>query len=179
MKIKENNFVYQLQIKNEKALAYIISEYGGLVMSVIRKHLFLMEDMEEECFDDVFLSVWEHSSSFDEEITSFKNWIAGIARYKAIDYLRKYRTRLDDIGLDGITVSNEDQELLKLIDREISEEMDQMLSCLNDTDKQLFMKLYVEEKEIDVVCEETGMNKNVIYKRLSRGKQKIRSQFSR
>lgn len=91
MKIKESNYLQELNRHNENALSFVITQYGGLVMSIIRKHLYYMEDKQEECFDDVFLNVWNHIESFDETKTSFKNWIAGIARYRSIDYLRKYR----------------------------------------------------------------------------------------
>ena len=39
------------------------------------------------------------------------------------------------------------------------------------------MKLYVEEKNIDDISSETGLKREVIYNRISRGKNKIRSLF--
>ena len=44
-------------------------------------------------------------------------------------------------------------------------------------DQELFMKLYVEEKTMEQVSEETGMKKEVIYNHISRGKHKIRRQY--
>ena len=52
-----------------------------------------------------------------------------------------------------------------------------MLECLKPLDRELFMKLYVEDKTIEQVSEETGMKKEIIYNRLSRGKNKIRRQY--
>lgn len=52
--------------------------------------------------------------------------------------------------------------------------LEQMLSCLNETDRSLFLKLYVEEADINEVSRETGMKKSSIYNRLSRGKKHIR-----
>ena len=51
----------------KKALAYVIDEYGGLLMSVIRKHLFYLPEKQEECFDDVLLKIWQNIESFHEE----------------------------------------------------------------------------------------------------------------
>lgn len=64
-----------------------------------------------------------------------------------------------------------------MIEREISEEVEMMLDSLKPSDRELFMKLYVEEKPIDQVSRETGIKKEVIYNRLSRGKRKLRKQF--
>ena len=47
MKIGEKNYIKQLRLHNEKALAYVIDEYGGLIMSVIRKHLFYLPEKQE------------------------------------------------------------------------------------------------------------------------------------
>ncbi len=40
--------------------------------------------------NDVLLAVWEHIEGNNSDKSSLKNWIAGIARYKAIDCKRKY-----------------------------------------------------------------------------------------
>lgn len=170
------NFIIGIKNRNEEALCYIIEKYGGLVRSVIGKHLYLLREEQEECFDDVFLNVWEHINSFDERQNSFKNWIAGIARYKSIDYLRRYRKRFEDVALPE-NVAVEDQELLRLIDREISEETEAILQCLKPADRDLFEKLYIEEMSMEAVCESLQTNPNVIYKRVSRVRKRMRERF--
>lgn len=82
MKITEKNYIQQLQLHNEEALIYVIDMYGGLLKAVIRKHLFTMPQKQEECMNDVLLSIWEHAASFDDEKNSFKNWAAAIAGTK-------------------------------------------------------------------------------------------------
>lgn len=177
MKIKESNYLQELNRHNENAISFVITNYGGLVMSIIRKHLYYMEDKHEECFDDVFLNVWYHIESFDETKTSFKNWIAGIARYRSIDYLRKYRHELEELNWEDTTQAKEDDGLLELIENEISEETDQMLRCLSKEDRELFWKLYVDELPTELVSQETGIGRSALYKRVSRGKKKIRESY--
>ncbi|MCI8377916.1 MAG: sigma-70 family RNA polymerase sigma factor [Lachnospiraceae bacterium] len=177
MRIGENNYIEQLSLHNEAALIYVIDTYGGLLKSVISKHLFVMPDRVEECLNDVLLSIWENISSFDGKRNSFKNWAAAIARYQAIDYLRKYKRELQQVEIEDTLVSEEDRMFGRLIDGEISEEMESMLSCLNEKDRMLFWKLYVEEEPMEEVSRETGMKKEVIYNRLSRGKRRIRKQY--
>lgn len=177
MRIGENNYIEQLCLHNEAALIYVIDIYGGLLKSVISKHLFAMPDRVEECLNDVLLNIWENISSFDESRNTFKNWAAAIARYQAIDYLRKYQRELQQVEIEDTLVSKEDVMFERLVDEEISEEIESLLSCLNEKDRILFWKLYVEEKPMEEVSRETGMKKAVIYNRLSRGKRRIRKQY--
>lgn len=192
MKIGEDNYIQQLQSHNEKALLYVIDAYGGLLMAVIRKHLFCLPDKQEECFDDVLLNIWQHISSFDGQKSTFQNWAAAVARYRAIDYLRQYQreqktARIEEAGAclignlrrDGFENGMEESILDRLEENALSDPMEQMLSCLKPADRELFLKLYAEEKDIGQVSRETGMKKEVIYNRLSRGKKKIRRQFIR
>ena len=174
MKIGEKNYIKQLRLHNEKALAYVIDEYGGLLMSVIRKHLFYLPERQEECFDDVLLKIWQNIDSFDENKNSFKNWAAAVAKYQAIDYLRCYQREAENVNIDDTVIVHEDKTLAQIVDKEISREVEQMLSCLKPKDRDLFCKLYVEEKTMKQVSLETGMKHEVIYNRLSRGKKKLR-----
>lgn len=174
--INDENFLTEIKNRNEDALCYIIEKYGGLVRSVIGKHLYLLREEQEECFDDVFLDIWEHIDSFCKSQNSFKNWIAGIARYRSIDYLRRYRKRFEDVALSE-NIATEDRELLRLIEQEISEETEAILQCLKPEDRDLFEKLYIEEMPMEAVCESFQTNQNVIYKRISRARKRMKERF--
>ena len=163
--------------KRQEALLYVIDVYGGLIKSVISKHLFAMPDKIDECLDDVLLNIWENISSFDESRSTFKNWAAAVAKYRAVDYLRKYRQELQQVNIEDVLLPQEDAMLERLVQEEISEEMESLLSCLSESDRSLFWKLYVEEKPIEEVSQETGMKKAVIYNRISRGKRRVRKQY--
>ena len=178
MKVGETNYIQQLQLHNEKALIYVIDKYGGLLMAVIRRHLFTMPQRQEECFNDVLLNIWQNISCFDESKNTFKNWAAAIAKYRAIDYLRKYRKELLTVDIDDTVIVQEDSMLAEMIEKEMSQELEKMLECLEPRDRVLFLKLYVEEESIEQVSKETGMKREVIYNRLSRGKKKLRRQIS-
>lgn len=178
MKINKNNFIVQLQRHNEKALMYIIDEYGGLLNSIIRKHLFTRPDCQEECLNDVLLNIWNNIDRFDETKNNFKNWIAAIAYYRSIDYLRQYQKEQNQVNIEDAELSQEDMMLKQLVEKDFSEELERMLSYLNPLDRQLFIKLYAEEESIEQISQETGMQKSVIYNHISRGKKKIRDHFS-
>ena len=180
MKIKESNFVEELSRRNEKALEYVMVHYGGLVKSVVHRYLNVLSQYEEECTNDVFFAVWEHIDSYDPTRNPFANWIGGIARLKALDYKRKYANHLLETSWDNAqhaeTVDNA-IELHTQFEEEFSEETKQMLSCLKPQDRDLFLKLYVEEKPFDEISKEMNIKKPVVYNRLSRSKKKLRALF--
>lgn len=171
MNITNENVVTELRKRNEKALHFIIDTYGGLITSIVQKHLFSLEDMQEECIDDILLAVWNHIEKFDEEKNTLKNWLAAVAKYKAIDTCRKYVKRAEKDELhEGVHVATKDYDVVSL-------EMERMLDHLKKEDKEIFMKRYVEEESVEEIAESMGMKSGIIYNRLSRGRQKLRSLF--
>lgn len=175
MKITEDNFITQLKKKNEKALHYVVEEYGWLIQTVVRKHLASIPNYEDECINDVLLAVWTHIENYHPDESSFSNWLAGIARYKAIDYKRKYMiTSLQQIFEDSDYVMP-DNTLDRLLAKEMQEEVRAMLSCLSSEDQQIFKRHFFEEVEIDEIAKEMGLKRSAIYNRISRGRKKLRA----
>ncbi len=181
MKITDKNFIGEISRRNEKALEYCMTRFGGLVKAVIRRHLGCLRQYEEECINDVFFAVWEHISSYDEKRNSFDNWIAGVARIKALDCRRRYARHLAELSWEEQEPqmhSREGQPEALVLQQEIAEEIQKLLECLKPQDRELFRKVYIEEQDLEEVSRNTGMSKPVIYNHLSRGKKKIRSIFA-
>jgi len=177
MKIKEENFILQLRKKNEKALDYVIDNYGWVVKSIVQKHLYNLKSVQDECINDILLGIWNNIESFDESKSGFKNWVAGIAKFKSIDYKRKYLKGLEYENIDDLNISAPDTTHEEIIKNELDDDINEMLNCLKEKDRDLFYKLYVEEKEVKDVSFETGLKRDVIYNRLARGKKKIQKLF--
>lgn len=177
MRINDSNVVQQLTKRNEKALYYIIDRYGGLIKKVIQKYLYNLESVQEECLDDVLLSIWDNIGSYDESRNSLKNWIAAIAKYRAIDYQRKYQRYLEQKDIDNEMVESPFDVEAHVTGNMLSRTTEKMLGHLKKEDQTLFIKHYAEEKSIDELADEMGMEKSVIYNRLSRGRKKLRMLF--
>lgn len=130
--ITQKNFVEKLKRRNEKALEYVIREYGGYVKAAVNHNLAGLPEEMEECMDDVFLDVWEHIERFDAAKGSFRNWIISIARFRSIDYLRRYsRTCMEE------DVSNYESKLARndridTLEQEISTETEKLLEGLKE-----------------------------------------------
>ncbi len=115
LKISEENFIEQVKKGNEKALEYVIDNYAWILKTVIKKHLFYLPNLYEECMNDCLLNIWENIDSYDENRSSFKNWIGGIAKYKSIDYTRKYLKDLENQNIEDVTVAVEDNSLKEIL----------------------------------------------------------------
>ncbi|GAA0076694.1 sigma-70 family RNA polymerase sigma factor [Clostridium sp. CTA-5] len=177
MKINEGNFIPGLINKNEKALDYVIDNYGWIIKSIVKKHLYNLKSTQEECINDILLGIWNNIKSFNQDKGDFKNWVAGIAKFKCIDYKRKYLKGLEYENIDDLNISIPDNAHKGIIKNELDDDINEMLNCLKENDKDLFYKVYIEEKEINDITKEMGVKREVIYNRLSRGKKKIQKIF--
>lgn len=178
MKINERNFIAQLCKGNEQALAYVIDTYGGLIYSVVRKQLSALPELQQECVNDVLLAIWQHCDSFDETRSTFANWVAGICRYKAIDCRRTWLNRLQAQPLEAAEWIADEKSKAAMLEQEIFEELEQMLSCLGEEDRKIFKALYLEGCSVEEVADAMGMKRSNVYNRVSRGRSRLRQTYS-
>ncbi|MGC7873309.1 sigma-70 family RNA polymerase sigma factor [Desulfosporosinus sp. SYSU MS00001] len=174
MKIDETNFIVLLKKREEKALDYLICNYGWLIKSIVKKNLYGLKNLQGECINDILLAVWLHIEDFDEKKKPFKNWLGAVSTYKCIDYKRKYLRELEIENIEDLSLASSayvDRELLK---NELDEDVEQLLNHLKSEDKKLFIDHFVQEKDIKALSEEMNLKPSVIYNRLSRAKNKLR-----
>ena len=84
--MNERELVEGIARKDEEAARTLVEQYGGLLRAAIRRHAPGLD--EEDLLADALLAVWQNIQSFDRR-GSFKNWAAAVARYRAIDAVRK------------------------------------------------------------------------------------------
>ena len=181
-KINDDNYIERLRCKDERALEYVVKKYGGLLYSILRNRLSLAPDVVDECFDDVLMKVWEHADDYDESRCEFKSWLAAIARYRAIDYLRKVKREeerlayesIDDMQLEpGAYDSN-----IIAIEEAIESETQSMLSCLSPADGEILRRIYLEGDSVDEVSRDMNIPKEQIYNHTSRSRRKLRKVYA-
>ena len=153
----------------------LIDNYGGIIASVVRKHLGTLINYEEECINDVLLSIWESIDGYDRDKNTFKNWICAISKYKAIDYKKKYLSKIEYMDMSE-TIYYIDEQLLK---SEIEEEVNDILSHLNESDRTLFKQHYLEGHTLKEIAFKNNISVSNIYNRISRGRKKIRERISK
>ena len=130
MTIRKENLVMQLRLHHEKALQVLLAEHGERLLSIIRKHLFTLPHLQQDCLVDIIQTIWDHIASFDEK-NEFENWIGSVARYRCLEFLKLHRT---------------EATIAWLIEKEIAEEEEVMASCLEPDEQRLFFCFYRGEE---------------------------------
>lgn len=157
--------------KKKKGLELLIDQYGGLITAIVRKHLGTLKSYEEECVNDVLLAVWHHIDRFDSEKNTFKNWVAAIAKYKAIDYQRKYiKTQHESLSEAGVGETSEVHNIQ-------TDDVEELLGHLSEGDRELFKAYYLQEVELKQIAEKQQTTISNLYNRLSRGRKKLKAIF--
>ena len=177
MQITEANFLIKAKQQDERALEYIISQYGWVMKTVVDKHLYHLEAYKEECINDTLLGIWQNIDRFDPDKSSFQNWVAGVARFKALTYVRKYIKEVAHTSIEDEVLTEEDTTAKVALEEEQRQFIETMLTSLKEKDQLLFKKIYLEEQDIDEVSREMDMHRDVIYNRMSRGKKKLQQLF--
>jgi len=175
LKITEENFIAQMKLGNQEALEYVLEHYAWILKAVIKRHLARLPHLQEECMNDCLLAIWHNIDRFDPERNSFKNWVGAIAKYKAIDYVRKYLKESEMSNLEDQVIPVEDQSLQTVLAKEFQEELARMLKSLPEETRAIFRQLFWEEKDLQEIAQSTGLSKPVLYNRISRGKKKLKA----
>ena len=166
--------IQRLIDREKEALETFIDDYSTLILKVITYVLNEPYEKEyiEECYDDVIMIILDKCSSFEYK-ASFKNWVATIAKNKALDYKRKLKKHYsyDDIS-DGY--GNEESSEEKFFNNNKINVINEALSKLNDEEKRLFVKKYILNNSTVELCNEYKVSENVMYKRISRLKKRVR-----
>ncbi|CEN83120.1 ECF subfamily RNA polymerase sigma-24 subunit [[Clostridium] sordellii] len=170
--MKEKFLIKNIKKRKEKGMEMLIDEYSGFILSIVRNYLGSLKNYEEECLDDVLLAIWDNIDYYKGDKSTFKNWIGSIAKYKAINYKKKYIRELESIEIEENTISYKDKDLLQ---HEIKEEIDSLLNHLSEKDREIFKKYYLEDIELSDIAKEFNTNVDNLYNRISRGRKKLRA----
>lgn len=170
----DEDIVLLISNRKEKGIELLIKEYAALIKAIVKKHLYNLDTYSEECINDIYLSIWNNIKSYRMEQNSFKSWIAAIAKYKAIDYKRKYLRTLDYSDIDKIDIADEVNLEKDLLNKELLEEIKGMLIQLSDKDKKILNDIFFEEISIEEASDKYKLKPSNIYNRVSRGRKRLR-----
>lgn len=167
--MNEKKIIQGIKNRDEKSLRAFIDSYGPVMKASIYKVLTFNENVRMEVLNDSVLAVWDNIDSFDPARSSFKNRCAGVARYKAIDALRK-EIRHKSVDLDEVSpyLSTDDDISI--------DETEEILKVLDEKDREIFRKLFIEGYSYDDLAKVYDISKAGLYNRVARGKKKIKEE---
>lgn len=82
-----DHLIIEMQKGNEKAFSTLYTMYSEAIYGIIYS-IVLDESIAEETLQDVFIKVWNNSSSYSVNKGRFFTWLLNIARNTAIDETR-------------------------------------------------------------------------------------------
>jgi len=127
------------------------------------------------------MKAWDHADDYNEDKCDFKGWLAAIARYQAIDYLRKAkREEFSQMGESLEDMANEpgfDDERFTRLEESIDSEFEQLVSCLSPEDREIFRRIYQKGESMDEISKDLNIPKDQLYNHTSRAKKKIRKNY--
>ncbi|TYR81395.1 sigma-70 family RNA polymerase sigma factor [Priestia megaterium] len=173
--MEDELMVRYISRKKEEGLELLVETYGGLITSIVRTQLGSLKNYEEECVNDILLGIWTNIDRFDDKKNTFKNWIAAVAKYKAIDYKRKYVKSQHSKSLTEVEGMLGDDYLA--LQKELKEEVNELLSHLNERDRELFKSYYLEDVALENIAVKRNTTISNLYNRLSRGRKKLKEIF--
>ena len=171
----EDSFVIgQLLAKNEIGIGNFIKKYGRLVYGVLNKVLATSYDKSEieGVFYDVILKIWNNIDCYDEEKGKFINFVISVAKYTAIDHMRKTKSRENLEIKEEILSEPGYEDEYSIVDKK--EEFMNLLIGLKDKDKHIFIRKYYLEQDAARIAKDLGVSEEYIYTRLSRGRRKLK-----
>jgi len=92
VKLSDDSLMRLVVLRRSEALSVLYDRYSRLVFSLA---LNVVGDREtaEEVAQDVFYQVWENAATYRPDQAKLTTWMTSITRYRAIDVLRKRRSR--------------------------------------------------------------------------------------
>ncbi|HIW57208.1 MAG TPA: sigma-70 family RNA polymerase sigma factor [Firmicutes bacterium] len=173
MDINDAELARRIARRDEDAFEELIRRYGGLIKAIVRYHLKAMPALNEDCVNDILFSVWRNINRFDAEKNALKNWLGAVAKYRALNYKRKFYRDLTAGELDE-NIADEKEIDADILRREIEEETMSLLSGLSEEDRELFIRRYIMDQSIEDISEAADKKPSWVYNRLSRGRRKLR-----
>lgn len=156
----------------EELFTTMIKKNEGVIFKITTLYTDNRDD-QKDLYQDIVYQLWKSFDSFRNE-AKISTWMYRIALNTAITRLKKRKRKPHEVSIDQVIreqTENYDpqfEERLKLVYARINN--------LNDLEKGIIL-LLLEGKQYDEISEITGLTPSNVGTRISRIKQKLKSQI--
>ena len=156
----------------ENEFVQVIQQNEGVIFKITTIYTDNRED-QEDLYQDIVYQLWKSFDSFRNE-SKFSTWMYRIALNTALTRIKKNKRKGHSVAIDRVVLSQtefydtEFEERIKMLYAQIHQ--------LNILEKGI-MLLLLEGKKYDEIAEITGMTSSNIGTRISRIKEKLKSQM--
>ncbi len=164
--------IARAQSGDEGAFVDLLRVHYGYVYAIVIGIVKNPQDAEE-VVQDSFLNAYRGLPDL-EDAKKFKNWLAKIARNRALNWQREQR--IDTVSINEVgehTLSPSDAPDDELIHREQSELIRRAIETLSPGEREIARSYYIEGASYDELTRTHGLSYKAVSVRLSRAKQKL------
>jgi RNA polymerase sigma-70 factor (ECF subfamily) len=111
--VQDQSLILRLQSQDENAFSAVYDNYSGALYGVILR-MCKDEELSQNLLQDTFMTIWDKAHTYDSEKGRFYTWAYRIAKNKALNYLRKPES----------LIQNEDLGVYENVAEEIKEPID-------------------------------------------------------
>ena len=170
--ITKDDTISRAQSGDEGAFVDLMRAHYAFVYAVVIGIVDNPQDAEE-IVQDTFLNAYRGLPDL-EDTKKFKNWLAKIARNRALNWLREQRlltVSINEVSEHTLPPSDAPDE--QLIHREQRELIRRAIETLSPKEREVARSYYLEGSSYDDLTRTHGLSYKAISVRLSRAKQKL------
>lgn len=151
--------------RQEDAAEQLVREYGGLLNAVVRRHAPGLD--ADDVLAEALLAIWQNAGRYDGR-HSFKAWATAVARYRAIDAVRRAAHACPAGGT---------QEMERVAgctaDEYFSLELEDMFRGLPQADRALLLGRYFYGSTPAELAAARGISVGAVNTRVARARQRL------
>jgi RNA polymerase sigma-70 factor (ECF subfamily) len=177
----DRTLIQQIGAGDQKAFGILYDRYKTLVFSLAVKVADSHETAEDITLD-VFTQIWKNADKYHPEKGSGKGWIASLARYRAIDTLRRRKVRSDinrpqwsDVQLEKLPSNDNTGEALEMA--ETRKKVSNAIAKLPEDQQEVLAMAYFKGYTHRQIAEALNEPLGTIKTRIRLGLQKLREIF--
>ncbi len=170
----------EISVKEKKPFEFYYEKYYTQVYLYIYKKILNVHDAEDLA-QDSFVSAYTKFDGFDPARASFQTWIFFIVGNKLKNYYRDRKINIDIDDPEQYTEPSQEGFEDEMVEAEYLTQMRdylaQALESLNDTQRQIVIAAYFNNKTSRETAAEMGMTDGNVRVQLSRALIKMRAYF--
>ena len=178
--MQDNELVELIKANPNKGLGILMSEYMGLVCTIVRDKLATVcDEFEmEACSSDIFIEFYNGIDKYTEAKGSVKSFLCVIAKRRAIDIFRKKSKEFGNVSIDneeaGVVIPDSTNIEEGYISKEQKKELLAAVEKLGEPDHEIIVRKYYFGESTRDIAERLTMTISAVDTRASRALKKLR-----
>ena len=174
-----NDLLAQVCRQNQDAFRQLYAAVAPKLLAVLLKMLHDRQ-IAEDALQDTMMNIWNTASTFDPERGKATTWMISIARYRALDRLRKmgrYREVLNEDKNDIIDVLNSDSENIEPLSDVTVSRLEDCLGKLNQDVSKSIQYSYISGYSASEIAKKIDRPLGTVKSWIRRGLSSLRECF--